>query len=300
LPWFQHHRLDDITVQEVDRYRAHKLAEGAIGTTTINKSVTLLGQILEQAIDYELIGRNAARGRNRRYRVQRPTRAYLDRAEHIAAVLQAAGELDQAAAGNRRHVGRRAFIAALVFGGLRIEEACGLRWRDVDLANGRMRVGEAKTDAGVRDVDLVPALADELATWKARAPRARPSDFVFATATGRRPSRDNPRDRVFGAATKRAAKALDEAKVDVPLPEGLTPHGMRHTCCSLLFAIGRDPRYVMGFLGHADPAFTLRVYAHEMRRGDGERAALAALVAAGEFPAWKAWAGSPASPTNPH
>jgi hypothetical protein len=34
----------------------------------------------------------------------------------------------------------------------------------------------------------------------------------------------------------------------------------------------------MGQLGHADPKFTLRVYAHQMRRGDAEREALRALV----------------------
>ena len=30
-------------------------------------------------------------------------------------------------------------------------------------------------------------------------------------------------------------------------------------------------RYVMAQLGHTDPAFTLRVYAHAMRRGDATR-----------------------------
>jgi hypothetical protein len=35
-------------------------------------------------------------------------------------------------------------------------------------------------------------------------------------------------------------------------------------------ALGQDPRYVMGQLGHTDPAFTLRLYTHAMQR-DGER-----------------------------
>jgi len=30
--------------------------------------------------------------------------------------------------------------------------------------------------------------------------------------------------------------------------------------------IGEDPAFVMSQLGHTDPAFTLRVYAHAMRR----------------------------------
>lgn len=63
-----------------------------------------------------------------------------------------------------------------------------------------------------------------------------------------------------------------------PLPEGLTCHKLRHTFASILVALGEDPRYVMGQLGHADPTFTLRLYTHAMRRDDGERTRLRALV----------------------
>ncbi len=35
---------------------------------------------------------------------------------------------------------------------------------------------------------------------------------------------------------------------------------------------------MMAQLGHTDPAFTLRVYAHAMRRGEGDKEALKALV----------------------
>ncbi len=65
---------------------------------------------------------------------------------------------------------------------------------------------------------------------------------------------------------------------DLPLPERLTLHGLRHTFASLLVALGEDPRYVMGRLGHTDPAFTLRLYTHTMRRVDDERSRLQALV----------------------
>jgi integrase len=63
-----------------------------------------------------------------------------------------------------------------------------------------------------------------------------------------------------------------------PLPIGITPHKLRHTFASILVAIARDPTYVMQQLGHTDPAFTLPVYAHVMRRSDEERQALRALV----------------------
>jgi integrase len=53
-------------------------------------------------------------------------------------------------------VRRHAILATLAFAGLRIGDLVALRWRDVDLATGRIRVGEAKTDAGQRDVTLRP------------------------------------------------------------------------------------------------------------------------------------------------
>jgi hypothetical protein len=55
-------------------------------------------------------------------------------------------------------------------------------------------------------------------------------------------------------------------------------HKLRHTFASSLFVRGEDPPYVMAQLGHTDPAFTLRVYAHAMRRDAGDKEALKALV----------------------
>jgi hypothetical protein len=52
----------------------------------------------------------------------------------------------------------------------------------------------------------------------------------------------------------------------------------RRASHSQFHAIGKDPTYVMQQLGHTDPAFTLRVYAHAMRRSEEERARLKALV----------------------
>ena len=53
--------------------------------------------MLEVAVEYELIDRNAARGRRRRLKADRPSPVWLDSAEQIAALLDAAGELDREA-----------------------------------------------------------------------------------------------------------------------------------------------------------------------------------------------------------
>jgi integrase len=46
-------------------------------------------------------------------------------------------------------------------------------------------------------------------------------------------------------------------------------HAFRHTCASLLFAEGRNIKQVSKWLGHADPAFTLRVYVSLLDEGLG-------------------------------
>src|SRR2546423_15600325 len=69
---------------------------------------------------------------------------------------------------NGQHVPRRAILATLTLAGLRIGELIELRWRDVNLADGWITVGAAKTDAGVRRIDLLPTLRDELRALKAR------------------------------------------------------------------------------------------------------------------------------------
>jgi hypothetical protein len=82
-------------------------------------------------------------------------------------------------------------------------------------------VRRAKTDAGLRDVDLWPVLRDELAAWKAAAAHARPDDPVFATASGRPDGRTNVAKRLRRA-VRRANAAL--AAADRPtIPEDLTP-----------------------------------------------------------------------------
>jgi integrase len=56
---------------------------------------------------------------------------------HIEALLDAAGELDRDARADQR-VPRRAILSTLVFSGLRIGELIELRWRDVNLADGKI------------------------------------------------------------------------------------------------------------------------------------------------------------------
>jgi integrase len=296
LPYFAHHRLDEITIETVDAYRRHKVAQSQqrrtaldaaadlpykerpprpLSASTINKTIDVLQMVLSQAVEYGHVPSNPAAGKRRR--LKRPARrpVHLDSVEQIQALLDAAHQLDSEPVW--RIPDRRPIIATLVLAGPRAHELCELRWRDVDLANGRIHIGRSKTQAGLREIPLLPLLRDELAVHKAKATNVDPDDFVFPTAAGTIRDKDNLRNRVLAPVIERTDKLL--AKRDqTPLPAGLTPHKLRHTFASVLVALGEDPASVMAALGHTDPKFTLRVYTHLMRRDPTERARLKTLV----------------------
>jgi integrase len=274
LKWFGSKRLDGITLEDVDRFRTAKVREGGLNATSINKLITTLAAILETATEYGLIPRNVAKGKRRRLPSLEPRRAWLDRAEHITALLDGAGQLDQdARIGKGR---RRALLATLVFAGLRIGEALSLRWSDLDLARGTITVPQAKTPAGVRTVYIVPVLRDELTEYRARLEPARDA-LVFGTTTGKQDGATNVRRRVLAKAVEHANKQLAN-EGQGQLPAKLTPHDLRRTFASLLFAVGETPPYVMAQMGHTTANLTLSIYARQMDRRDGEPERLRALV----------------------
>jgi integrase len=324
LPYFARYRLGEITVELVDKYRttmvrqskAHAPAWAAwreqcaatptgqrkpprpakpLSNESINKSLTRLAQILELAVEYGYLERNPAAGRRRRLKVDRPAGSYLNRAEQIEALLAAAAEIDRAE--NRsRHFNRHAMVATLVFAGLRLSELLALTWRDVDLAAGQIKVRESKTSAGVRHVELLPMLREVLSAWKAkRAPESR-DEFVFPTGNATEISQGNFRRMLDRAVA--IAEAELERNGGSQLPRRLTPHSLRRTFASVLFALGERPvPFVMDQLGHTDPKLTLTIYAKAMRRDAGEAERLRGLVGLDD---WSAVMGSDTAQIGPN
>ena len=277
LPFVARHRLTQITVAEVDRYRSAKVRAGRLSATPINKTLSRLGQTLDVAEERELITRNPMRVNRRRRKLRTPStrRSYIDRAEHLDALLAAAGELDREARADQS-IPRRLILKTLALAGLRIGELLELRWRDVNLASGALHVGRSKTDAGIREVLLLPFLRDELATLKAVGNPAI-GELVFGTTRGSPQSAASVRQRVLRRAATRANEVL-ETTGGSPLPNRLTLHSLRRTFASLLFALGRSAPEVMAQLGHTDARLTLRVYARAMSQDHGERERLQTLV----------------------
>jgi integrase len=307
VPFFGKTRIDEITGTMVRRYVAHQQEEGRrireaaakgkpimqdyvdkhgrelrrplrpLSARSINMTVTLLGQVLEAAMDDDELGaripRNAAR--NRRIKERAPARTYLDTGEQLLALLVAAGELDREAARDRRHVQRQAMVATLLFTGPRIGEALSLRWKHVDLASDWLTIAGTKTDQAARKVRIRKGLHASLASAISPA-SINPNALLFPTRSGAQLGADNFRNRTLAATVKRANENL--AKVgQAPLPK-LTPHSLRRTFCSILYALGESPATVMAEMGHRDPALSLAVYAQAMRRDEHQIAKIRAVV----------------------
>ena len=154
------------------------------------------------------------------------------------------------------------FFELLAKTGLRVSEALGLDWADVEFGGRpvlhvrrqfyRGTVKRLKTRTGKRDLPLSPGLARAL--WTARPAGA--DGPVFRTRNGTRYLDRNVR-RILDPATERAG---------VPWAWF---HTFRHTCASMLFEGGKNIKQVAEWLGHTDPAFTLRTYVHLMDEGLG-------------------------------
>ena len=170
----------------------------------------------------------------------------------------------------RRISARRTILACLAGAGLRNTELCRIDIRDVDFAHGTINVADAKTEAGVRKVDLSPMLRDELLAWRASLDAPSPESPFFPTRSGGRRDKDNINARVIRPAVRRAneRRALRDLP---PLPARVTAHTLRRTYISMMFAAGAEIPYVMAQVGHGDSKVTLEIYAQVLKRRDREQ-----------------------------
>ena len=297
LPFFGDWELGEIDVAGIDEYREFKVREAEararaierckpqrndrnqvlkpLSPGSINKTIDILQFVLGAALEQKLVSENTAVGKKRRMKEPPKCPVYLDTAGQIEALLEAAAAMDRDPL--MRGTERRAIVATLIFAGPRAHELCNLLWRDLDLANGRIFVGRSKTQAGLREITILPILHDILAAHKAARYRGRPDDHVFLNVKGGVLNKDTLRSGVLLAIFERADELL-RSRGQIPLPVGLTAHKLRHTFASLLIALGEDPSSVMNQLGHTDASFTLKVYTHMMSRKPEERNRLKALV----------------------
>jgi integrase len=138
--------------------------------------------------------------------------------------------------------------------GLRVEELASLRWRDVDLELGAVRLDVNKTDVP-RAWALSPDVAEALRRWKPEG--AQPDDFVFIDETGHRIDVQHlaraQREDMFASGVTRP-----ELHDDGPNRRKLRAHDARASFVTCALANGRSEAWVMDRTGHTTSAMLNR------------------------------------------
>ena len=122
--------------------------------------------------------------------------------------------------------------------GLRVQQALGLRWEDVDLDAARLRIrpelGKSPQEKRGRWVPIAPVLVAELAAWGRR------EGFVVRCERDRRVAR-----------ARDAARAWKRAGVDPAVWQGSPHHAFRAGFASSLKRLGADTEAVEFLVGHS-------------------------------------------------
>jgi integrase len=257
IPTLGRLKLKDLNPAHVRGFYREKL-DARLSAATVRKMHSVLRKALKQAVLDGLIPRNICEA-VKPPKVERKEIRPLDR-EQTRALLEAAS-------GDRLE----ALYVLAIHTGLREGELLGLKWEDVDLERGVLRLrralvreggktalGDLKTPKSRRSVRLTRAAADALRAHLQRQLEEmeqvgslyQPGGLVFATESGTLINPSNLRNRSFKPLLRRAG-----------LPD-ICFHDLRHTCATLLLSQGTHPKLVQELLGHATIAMTLDTYSH--------------------------------------
>jgi len=159
----------------------------------------------------------------------------------------------------------RAVVFLTAATGLRISEALGLKWSDVDFSSTAINlnravvhqhVGEMKTEMSQKPVPMDGALAAVLDYWRAQTWYRQQEDWVFASPKmhGKQPYWPETLLRCY---VQPAAKRLG-------IPKQIGWHSFRRTFATLLKGSGEDIKTVQELMRHANSRLTLDVYAQAL------------------------------------
>jgi integrase len=246
-------RLSELTRLDLQDFADRMLAEGR-DPSTIRNTVMPLRAICRRAVARGELTVNPTAGlelpavRGKRDRIVSP--------EEAAKLLAALPEED------------RGLWATAFYAGLRRGELLGLRFEDIDLARGRIRVERAfdpvagvlvapKSASGVRSVPVPTVLREHLAAQRLRAGRG--EGFAFGESV------TTPLDSL--RITRRAQSIWTVAGLE---PIGL--HEARHCYASLMIAAGVNAKALSTYMGHSSITITLDRYGHLFPGNEDEAA----------------------------
>lgn len=171
----------------------------------------------------------------------------------------------------------------LAFTGLRKGELLGLRWKDIDFRNKTLSVKQTlatvenwrlefqvpKTEKSLRTISLDDETLQIIKRWQLKQKELFLQFGIKALKKG---------DQLLFTTEENKPYYLDFINHNLKLIvkehnlKYITPHGFRHTHCSLLFESGASLKEVQVRLGHTDIKTTMDIYAHVSKRQTEETA----------------------------
>ncbi|HEY2437035.1 MAG TPA: site-specific integrase [Solirubrobacteraceae bacterium] len=256
-PFFDRYGVSEITVRVVDRFR-DELADQSetirqaqergkpmmeevsdkhgrmsrrrrrpLSNRSTNMLLTLLGQILQQACNYELISSNPVPVKGRFLKQPKEKKTFLE-IDEFHSLLEAAAQLEEEARRNIRGLGRRAMVATLGLAGQRVSEMLDLRVSNVDLHRARFKLPDSKTPAGVREVEITMFLLAYVADRRSRGLPPWTRGLLLRDKL-RPPARPGPLPRSDPGTRDREGERNRLAAGLMPMTDGITPHALRRT-----------------------------------------------------------------------
>ena len=254
--------LGDLALREISREQIQTLLNSKLSTglawETVHHVQCALGKILGTAVEWGYIEANPVR-MTRLPRRSRPGQKAVLTPEQLRELLECLPEPS------------RSLVLLLAVTGLRIGELLALRWRNVDLSSGILRVEETvyeghfdepKSKRGVRLVPLGP-LARTVLMARVANGACDPEALAFPSRNGGVLDRRTLLSRQLKPAAKKAGLG------------NVSWHLLRHSNATLHDSIGTPLGTVQALLGHSSPDLTRLVYLHSL--AEDKRAAVERL-----------------------
>jgi integrase len=233
-------KLDRLSPPQIQSLYRLKLDSG-LSARTVQIIHTTLHKALKQAVRWLLIPRNVTEAVD-------PPRPSAKEIRPLSAE-QVKGLLG-AAKGERWE----ALYVLAVSTGLRQGELLGLKWEDVDLRAGIVRVQRTVFNGAVNAPKTARSNRSVRLTREAirmLEDHPRGGEWVFSTRVGTSLSTHNLTNRSWKPLLKKA-----------DLPQSTRFHDLRHTCATLLLTKGVHPKIVQEMLDHSSITITLDLYSH--------------------------------------
>jgi integrase len=252
--------VDRLSVADVDRWHA-RLRDRGVGEASIRNQHLVLRAAMSLAARWGWVSTNvvAVATLGRRNSVPRSSMS----GEDVRKVIAAAAERDPAA-------GLALRLAAVT--GARRAELCALVWSDLDGDRLTIDSSIAIVRTGTTDDKRQPDLVDA-ATKTANQRTVRLDGQTIDMIEALRAERDqwgpwmlNPGERPLNP--ERLTNWWRLARRDAGVDERWRLHDLRHWSATEAIGHGHDIRTVAGRLGNANPAMTLRTYAHAIDGAD--------------------------------